>query len=183
MKRWSKRAARALCLWMVCLGAAFGACRLPDDGEPTNMSSLMQSGIDCAKAGRMEDAGKLYYALSARMRALAYVDKVEGGTSASVKALQRSLGAPVNKYLGADLEQWANVIEWAKLWDQDAPWPEAKGLFAKAGADDSAMQAARLRSRQALAKMAADIRAIDKESFYAKKLAAGLDAPAPNAKK
>lgn len=183
MKRWSKRAVGVLCVWMACLGAAFGACRLPDDGEPTNMSSLMQAGIDCAKAGRMEDAGKLYYALSVRMRALAYVDKAEGGTKASVKGLQKNLGAPVNKYLGGDLDQWANAIEWANQWDQDAPWPEAKTLFAKAGADDLAMQAARAKSRQALAKMAADVRAIDKESFYAKRRAAGLHAPAASLKK
>ena len=178
MNQWIKLVVCGLGVWMLSLGSAWSACRVPDGGEAADMSSLMQSGFDCVKAGSMEEAGKLYYALSVRMRALAYVDKVPEGTSASVKSLQKSLGAPVNQYLGGDLEKWAEVVEWARMWDQDAPWPEGKGLFAKAGADDEAMKMARERSRGVLSKMAADIRAMDKGEFYAKRRASGLEVPA-----
>lgn len=126
MNRFSRRPAR----WLAALAVAAAPllCLFPasvDAAEPCALPSgdldperLMQRCAACANAGRMLDAGKLWYATSIRWRTLAAIDPQPDRAPAIMGSLQEMMGRPINEWLGGDLRDWLAAVDWAIAWDR-----------------------------------------------------------------
>jgi hypothetical protein len=153
--------------------AGMAACSLPKYGDSANIDQLYAPMVECLAQGRVLEAGKLYYAVELRMRALGKADESPRGTRASIKKLQKEYGPKINGYLGGDIREWLSALDWAKEFDAASPWPEMADLFAKAG-DSEASLASRGQARSELSSLRAHVASLDRKAFYAKRKESGL---------
>lgn len=169
--RWVKIAAVAAACVAAPGIAAAAACALPSAVEDLGALRLADRGSACLAKGEQGKAGRLFYAQVIRARALAGIDPDPKGWTASAKAVQDQLGAPVNRWLGGDVDEWMAAIQWALEWDAAAPWSE--GRLAAIGHEEQ-LAASRAASRRALDKLARDLAGLDRERFKKTRQAAGL---------
>ncbi len=75
--------------------------------------------------GKGLDAAKWMYAGQLRYRYLvaATQETAEPGEHALFGALTEQVGRPVNEYIGGDVDEWIEAINWALQWDEQTPDP------------------------------------------------------------
>jgi hypothetical protein len=159
--------------WALSAGAT-SACVLVGLKEEVSTLGLADRASVCMAQGKPEDAGRMFYAYQARARALALVDPSPSGWAHSAQSVQIQLGAPVNRWLGGDIEAWMSAIEWALAWDAAAPWEDGAKAASMLGASRQALEQARASSRLALSKLRLDLSRMDRSTFKAQREKAGL---------
>lgn len=75
--------------------------------------------------GKGLEAAKWMYAGQLRYRYLIATtkDTAKPGEHALFGALTEQVGRPVNEYIGGDVDEWIEAIDWALQWDEQTPDP------------------------------------------------------------
>ena len=111
-------AALVLCQLSLTAGAAQAApCALPEPEAAMTLDELVEASALCLRERQDAKAGRIFYAYSIRLRALASLDQNPSGYGLTAKKIQAQIGAPVNRWLGGDLGEWASALSWAREWE------------------------------------------------------------------
>lgn len=155
-------------------GGPQAPCALPTAN--LDPQQLVERCAACARAGRLLDAGKLWYATSIRLRTLAVLDEREDRTRALMASLQSVVGQPVNAWLGGDLRDWLGAIDWDRRTDFPDLAGDVKGLAIPA--DARAAREAYGQQRAGIAALRASL-AKDPGALYRQRRANGLEVRDP----
>lgn len=162
-------------LSLMSTGAQAAACALPIQGAPMTLEALVDASAQCLREREDAKAGRIFYAYSIRLRALASLDQNPSGYALTAKKIQAQIGAPVNRWLGGDLGEWVSALSWAREWEGSSRWPEGDVLFAKLGASSVEKAGALNNARRAIDKLSGDLSRIDRSAFYDKRKASRLE--------
>ena len=181
-RRWLAALATSVAsvLWLFPASVeASSDCSLPT-GQ-LDPEQLMQRCAACANAGRMLDAGKLWYATSVRWRTLAAIDPQPDRAPAIMGSLQEMLGRPVNEWLGGDLRDWLVALDWAIDWDRRVGFPDLieTGRFMDEKASPRTFQQAYEKQRSGLRDLRDTLAKQDPGGMYRTRLDNGLDVRDP----
>lgn len=169
-------AALVLCPLSLTAGAAQAApCALPAPEAVMTLDELVEASALCLRERQDAKAGRIFYAYSIRLRALASLDQNSSGYGLTAKKIQAQIGAPVNRWLGGDLGEWASALSWAREWERSSRWPEGDALFAKLGASSVEKAGALNNARRAVDKLSGDLSRIDRAAFYSKRKESRLE--------
>ena len=163
------------CLALAAGPSWAGRCALPEPESSQTLDALISASAQCLREGQDGTAGKIFYAYSIRVRALASMDPSPQGYSMTAQKVQSQIVGPVNRWLGGDLSEWISALEWARGWEAGSRWAEGDALFAKLGASSVDKAAALNNARRAVDKLSGDLSRIDRAAFYSKRKANKLD--------
>lgn len=164
--------------WAALAGPAWAGCALPEPGKEASLGALVEASAGCLRAGRDEEAGKIFHAYSIRARAVAGAggDSAMGRRAAADSAqVHRQVGGPANRWLGGDVPKWIGALDWARKWEAASPWTEGDALFAAMGSGPAGKAVALGKARRQTARLADNLAALDRRKFYGVRAEAGLD--------